>query len=57
MGTNKATVTVFMSPQFLIHCIHVAIAVMFPKDYTAEVHVCFDKFLCAVALALSEKYR
>lgn len=35
----------------------VVIAIMFPKDFTPETHVAFDKFLAAVALGLSEKYR
>lgn len=44
-------------PQLLGHCIHVVVAKMFPKDFTPEVHLAFDKFLAAVALALAEKYR
>ncbi|XP_042361620.1 hemoglobin embryonic subunit alpha-like [Plectropomus leopardus] len=39
------------------HCIMVVLAAMFPNDFTPEVHVSFDKFLAALALALSEKYR
>ncbi|XP_024920450.1 uncharacterized protein LOC112488437 [Cynoglossus semilaevis] len=35
----------------------VVMAIMFPADFTPEVHVAMDKFLAALALALSEKYR
>ncbi|XP_072225107.1 hemoglobin subunit alpha-1-like [Leuresthes tenuis] len=35
----------------------VVMAMMFPDDFTPEVHVAMDKFLAAVSLALSEKYR
>ncbi|KAM7381965.1 hypothetical protein PAMA_012703 [Pampus argenteus] len=41
----------------LSHCINVVISNMFPKDFTPEVHVAFDKFLASVSLALSDKYR
>ncbi|XP_032443394.1 hemoglobin embryonic subunit alpha-like [Xiphophorus hellerii] len=41
----------------LSHNILVVLAIMFPNDFTPEVHVAMDKFLSAVALALSEKYR
>ncbi|MED6246425.1 hypothetical protein ATANTOWER_017658 [Ataeniobius toweri] len=41
----------------LSHNILVVLAIMFPSDFTPEVHVAMDKFLSAVALALSEKYR
>ncbi|XP_063338195.1 hemoglobin, alpha embryonic 5 [Pelmatolapia mariae] len=37
--------------------IMVVIAAMFPNDFTPEAHVAFDKFLAAVALGLSERYR
>ncbi|KAM9716302.1 hemoglobin, alpha embryonic 5 [Menidia menidia] len=43
--------------KLLGHCVQVVIASMFPKDFTPEAHVAFDKFLAALALALSEKYR
>ncbi|XP_056263030.1 hemoglobin embryonic subunit alpha-like [Pseudoliparis swirei] len=43
--------------KILSHCILVVMAIMFPKDFTPEVHVAMDKFLAAVALALAEKYR
>ncbi|XP_034046302.1 hemoglobin subunit alpha-1-like [Thalassophryne amazonica] len=43
--------------KILSHCIMVVLAIMFPTDFTPEVHVSFDKFMVAVALALSEKYR
>ncbi|MEQ2192528.1 hypothetical protein XENOCAPTIV_013084, partial [Xenoophorus captivus] len=45
------------SPQILSHSILVVLAIMFPTDFTPEVHVAMDKFLAAVARALSEKYR
>uniref|UniRef100_A0A3B3Y1L6 Globin domain-containing protein n=1 Tax=Poecilia mexicana TaxID=48701 RepID=A0A3B3Y1L6_9TELE len=41
----------------LSHNILVVLATMFPRDFTPETHVDMDKFLSAVALALSEKYR
>ncbi|XP_011603007.1 hemoglobin, alpha embryonic 5 [Takifugu rubripes] len=43
--------------RLLAHCILVVTAIMFPKDFTPEIHVSFDKFLAGVALALSDKYR
>ncbi|XP_069571695.1 hemoglobin embryonic subunit alpha-like [Brachyistius frenatus] len=43
--------------KILSHCILVVMAITFPTDFTPEVHVSMDKFLAAVALALSEKYR
>ncbi|CAG04481.1 unnamed protein product [Tetraodon nigroviridis] len=43
--------------KILGQCVVVVTAMLFPKDFTPEVHVSFDKFLAAVALALSEKYR
>ncbi|KAJ7992505.1 hypothetical protein DPEC_G00279370 [Dallia pectoralis] len=39
------------------HNILVALAMLFPDDFTPEVHVSVDKFLSQVALGLSEKYR
>ncbi|XP_051569621.1 hemoglobin subunit alpha-2-like [Myxocyprinus asiaticus] len=39
------------------HNILVVLAMMFPDDFTPEVHVSVDKFLALVSLALSEKYR
>ncbi|KAJ7992497.1 hypothetical protein DPEC_G00279290 [Dallia pectoralis] len=39
------------------HNILVALAMLFPGDFTPEVHVSVDKFLSQLALALSEKYR
>lgn len=45
------------SLQLLSHCILVVVSSMFPKDFTPEAHCAFDKFLCALSLALSEKYR
>lgn len=47
----------FYHPQLLGHCILVVIAQMFPNDLTPEAHCALDKFLAALALALSEKYR
>lgn len=44
-------------PQLIAHCILVVMAIMFPVDFTPEVHVAMDKFLAALALALAEKYR
>ncbi|XP_036069099.1 hemoglobin embryonic subunit alpha isoform X1 [Oryzias melastigma] len=43
--------------KILSHNILVVLAIMFPQDFTPEVHVALDKFLAAVSLALSEKYR
>ncbi|XP_028267199.1 hemoglobin embryonic subunit alpha-like [Parambassis ranga] len=43
--------------KILSHCILVVMAIMFPNDFTPEVHVAVDKFLAALALALAEKYR
>lgn len=43
--------------QILSHNILVVLGIMYPRDFTPEVHVAMDKFLSAVALALSEKYR
>ncbi|XP_034394685.1 hemoglobin embryonic subunit alpha-like [Cyclopterus lumpus] len=43
--------------KILSHCILVVMAIMFPKEFTPEIHVAMDKFLAAVALALAEKYR
>ncbi|XP_006798211.1 hemoglobin subunit alpha-2-like [Neolamprologus brichardi] len=41
----------------LAHNLLVVLAIVFPNDFTPEVHVAMDKFLAAVARALSEKYR
>ncbi|XP_056285742.1 hemoglobin, alpha embryonic 5 [Pseudoliparis swirei] len=43
--------------KLLSHCILVVLAIMFPKEFTPEVHVAMDKFFCGVSLALAEKYR
>ncbi|XP_040046752.1 hemoglobin embryonic subunit alpha [Gasterosteus aculeatus] len=43
--------------KILSHNLLVVMATMLPNDFTPEVHVSMDKFLAAVALALSEKYR
>lgn len=50
-------VCLWCSSQILSQCILVVVAIMFPADFTPEVHVAMDKFLAAVALGLSEKYR
>ncbi|CAN9505561.1 unnamed protein product [Ophioblennius macclurei] len=39
------------------HNIMVVMAIMFPNEFTPEVHVAMDKFLAALARALAEKYR
>ncbi|NWJ11099.1 HBA2 protein, partial [Crypturellus undulatus] len=43
--------------KLLSQCFQVVLAVHLGKDYTAEVHAAFDKFLSAVASVLAEKYR
>ncbi|NP_001313630.1 hemoglobin, alpha embryonic 5 [Danio rerio] len=43
--------------KLLSHCLLVVFAMLFPDDFTAEVHLAIDKFLARVALALSDKYR
>ncbi|AWP17401.1 Hemoglobin subunit alpha-1 [Scophthalmus maximus] len=43
--------------KLLSHCILVVMAIMYPKDFTPEVHVAMDKFLISLSLAISEKYR
>merc|ERR1739838_35601 len=43
--------------KIISHCILVVMAIMFPEEFTPEVHVSLDKFLAALALALAEKYR
>ncbi|XP_034396171.1 hemoglobin subunit alpha-1-like [Cyclopterus lumpus] len=43
--------------KILSHCILLVLAIMFPQDFTPEVHVAMDKFLAALSRALSEKYR
>ncbi|KAM6905574.1 hemoglobin embryonic subunit alpha [Xenentodon cancila] len=43
--------------KIISHNIMVVMAINFPDDFTPEVHVAMDKFLAALALALSEKYR
>lgn len=49
--------TAVLFSQILSHCMLVVMAIMFPDQFTPEVHVSMDKFLAALALALSEKYR
>ncbi|XP_037112906.1 hemoglobin embryonic subunit alpha-like [Syngnathus acus] len=43
--------------KILSHCILVVLAMLYPKDFTPEVHVCMDKFLANLTLAISDKYR
>uniref|UniRef100_A0A8C1V1H7 Globin domain-containing protein n=1 Tax=Cyprinus carpio TaxID=7962 RepID=A0A8C1V1H7_CYPCA len=43
--------------KILTHNILVTLAVNFPADFTAEVHVAVDKFLAALSAALADKYR
>ncbi|XP_074553679.1 hemoglobin embryonic subunit alpha-like [Halichoeres trimaculatus] len=43
--------------KLIIHCILVVMAIMFPQEFTPQIHVSMDKFLACVALALAEKYR
>ncbi|XP_053196950.1 hemoglobin, alpha embryonic 5 [Scomber japonicus] len=43
--------------RLLGHCLLVVIANQFPKDFSPAVHCSVDKFLAALALGLSERYR
>ncbi|XP_030591975.1 hemoglobin subunit alpha-1-like [Archocentrus centrarchus] len=43
--------------KILAHSLIVVLATVFSSDFTPEVHMAVDKFLTAVARALSEKYR
>ncbi|KAM9493938.1 hemoglobin embryonic subunit alpha-like [Clarias gariepinus] len=43
--------------KILSHSLLVVLAMLFPTDFTPEIHVAMDKFLVALSLALSEKYR
>ncbi|KAM7387079.1 hypothetical protein PAMA_009617 [Pampus argenteus] len=43
--------------KIISHNILVVLAIMFPNEFTPQVHVSMDKFLAALALALAEKYR
>jgi len=43
--------------QILAHNLIVVIAMLFPGDFTPEVHMSVDKFFQNLALALAEKYR
>ncbi|XP_051994737.1 hemoglobin subunit alpha-like [Xyrauchen texanus] len=43
--------------KILSHNILVTLAIHFPADFTAEVHVSVDKFLAALSAALADKYR
>lgn len=43
--------------QFFAHCILAVMAIMFPVEFTPEIHMAMDKFFSVLARALSEKYR
>ncbi|XP_058508579.1 hemoglobin subunit alpha-like [Solea solea] len=43
--------------KLLAHNLILVLAMYFPADFTPAVHLSIDKFLAAVALALSENYR
>ncbi len=43
--------------KILAHNIIVVIGMLFPVEFTPEVHVAVDKFFQNLALALAEKYR
>ncbi|MCJ0138857.1 hemoglobin alpha subunit family protein [Clostridioides difficile] len=43
--------------KILAHNVIVVIGMLFPGDFSPEVHVAFDKFFQNLALALAEKYR
>ncbi|XP_072224591.1 hemoglobin subunit alpha-A-like [Leuresthes tenuis] len=43
--------------KILAHNIILVMAMYFPGDFTAEIHVSVDKFLQSLALALSDRYR
>ncbi|KAM9843568.1 hemoglobin embryonic subunit alpha-like [Aulostomus maculatus] len=43
--------------KIISHNILVVLAIMFPDEFTPEVHMSLDKFLACLALALAEKYR
>ncbi|KAK7940501.1 hypothetical protein WMY93_003827 [Mugilogobius chulae] len=43
--------------KLLSHCMMVVLAILYPDDFTPEIHLSLDKFMSALALALSEKYR
>ena len=58
MPNGLIIITLFpLHLQIINHNILVVLAMMFPADFTPEVHVSVDKFLAKLALALSEKYR
>ncbi|XP_056433152.1 hemoglobin, alpha embryonic 5 isoform X1 [Gadus chalcogrammus] len=48
---------VLRPPQLLAHCMLVCMSMIFPEEFTPQVHVAVDKFLAQLALALCEKYR
>ncbi|XP_030629944.1 hemoglobin subunit alpha-2-like [Chanos chanos] len=43
--------------KILTHCILVVLCMLFPEEFTPQIHVAVDKFMALLALALSEKYR
>ncbi|NXC44305.1 HBAD protein, partial [Penelope pileata] len=53
----KASTEPLFALQLLGQCVQVVLAAHLGKDYSAEVHAAFDKFLSAVAAVLAEKYR
>jgi len=52
-----STFVICFYSQIINHNLLVTLALMFPDDFTPEVHVSVDKFLAQLSLALSEKYR
>ncbi|XP_023269665.1 hemoglobin subunit alpha-2-like [Seriola lalandi dorsalis] len=54
---NRMLIVYPQTKTILSHNILVVMAIMFPNDFTPEVHVSMDKFLACLALALAEKYR
>ncbi|XP_012694345.1 hemoglobin subunit alpha-2-like [Clupea harengus] len=39
------------------NCLLVVLSMLFPDDFTPQVHVAVDKFMALLSLALAEKYR
>ena len=46
---------VVLLPQFFSRCTSVVMAIMFPTDFTPEVHEAMDRFMSCLALSLSGK--
>jgi len=57
VGYQDFLSTSCMCVQILAHNIILVMAMYFPGDFTAEIHVSIDKFLQSLALALSDRYR